>query len=69
MTVKATKNIFEDNHVTTVGFEYFTHNLKIRNKVVKLQIWDTSGQEVYKSLTSNFYRKASLAIVVYSIDE
>ncbi len=33
-----------------------------------MQIWDTCGQEIYKSLISNFYRSCSLAIILYSID-
>ena len=33
-----------------------------------MQIWDTCGQEEYRSLIQNFYRNASLAIIVYSID-
>ena len=42
--------------------------MKIDKTVIKLQIWDTCGQEIYKSLISNFYRNSSLAIIVYSID-
>ena len=33
-----------------------------------MQIWDTCGQEAYRSLITSFYRNASLAILVYSID-
>ena len=44
-------------------------NIKLDEKVIKLQIWDTCGQEIYKSLISNFYRNSSLAIIVYSITE
>jgi small GTP-binding protein len=36
--------------------------------VVKLQIWDTCGQEFYRSLVSSFYRNTSLAIIVYAIN-
>ena len=36
--------------------------------MVKLQIWDTCGQEVYKSLISNFYRNSSLALILYAIN-
>ena len=43
--------------------------MKIDGKVIQLQIWDTCGQEIYRSLISNFYKNASLAIIVYSIDE
>ena len=67
LTNKATRNIFEDNYHATVGFEFFTFNLKINDKIVKLQIWDTCGQEIYRSLISNFYRNTSLAILVYSV--
>ena len=55
--------------MSTVGFEFFSFNVKIKDKVVKLQIWDTCGQEIYRSLVTNFYRNSSLAIIVYSIVE
>ena len=38
------------------------------DKNIKLQIWDTCGQEAYRSLITSFYRNSSLAILVYSID-
>ena len=64
---KATRNIFDNSYNPTIGFEFFSFNIKMENKVIKLQIWDTCGQEVYRSLISNFYRNSSLAIMVYSI--
>jgi Ras-related protein Rab-1A len=69
LAVQATKNLFENNYVATVGFEFFSFNLKLDGKVIKLQIWDTCGQEIYRSLITNFYRNSSLAIIVYAIDE
>lgn len=69
LTLKATKNLFEHNYNATVGFEFFTFNIKINDKVLKLQIWDTCGQEIYRSLITNFYRNSSLAIMVYAIDK
>ena len=68
LSIKATRNYFEDFYSPTVGFEFLTFNVKVDEKIVKLQIWDTCGQEVYRSLISSFYRSASLAIIVYSID-
>ena len=68
LTSKAVKNTFEDYYQATVGFEFLTYNLKLNDKVIKMQIWDTCGQEIYKSLITNFYRNSSLAIVTYSID-
>ena len=68
LSIKATRNYFEDFYSPTVGFEFLTFNVKVEDKTVKLQIWDTCGQEVYRSLISSFYRSASLAIMVYSIE-
>jgi small GTP-binding protein len=69
LTLKATKNLFETNYNATVGFEFFSFNIKINDKVLKLQIWDTCGQEIYRSLITNFYRNSSLAIMVYAVDK
>ncbi len=69
LTLKATKNTFENNYNATVGFEFFSFNVKIQDKIMKLQIWDTCGQEIYRSLITNFYRNSSLAIMVYAVDK
>ena len=55
--------------LSTVGFEFLSFIVLINNTIIKLQIWDTCGQEKYKSLMSNFYRNTSLAIIAYAIDE
>ena len=69
LTMKAVKNYFENYYSPTVGFEFFTFNVKLKDTKIRLQIWDTCGQEVYRSLIRGFYRNASLAILVYSIDD
>ena len=69
LSVKATKNIFENNYLATVGFEFFNFNIKLEERVIRLQIWDTCGQEIYRSLITNFYRTAALAIIVYSVTD
>jgi small GTP-binding protein len=68
LTTKGTKNMFDESYNATVGFEFVTSNIKVSDKICKMQIWDTCGQEVYRSLITNFYRNSSLAILVYSID-
>jgi small GTP-binding protein len=68
LTLKGTKDHFKDFYTPTIGFEFLSFNIRIKDKIVKLQIWDTCGQEVYRSLISSFYRNSSLAIIVYAID-
>ena len=68
LTNRAAKEKFLSDYSPTVGFEFLTFSTNIDNKIVKLQIWDTCGQEVYRSLITNFYRNASLAMMVYAIN-
>lgn len=68
LSTQAVKDSFSDFYQATVGFEFLTFNLKLNDTIIKLQIWDTCGQEVYRSLITNFYRNSSLAILVYGID-
>ena len=68
LTLRAIKNTFEDIYSPTIGFEFFTYLAIVDGKKIKLQIWDTCGQEGYRALITSFYRNSSLAILVYSID-
>ena len=68
LTTQAVRNNFEEFYTATIGFEFLTFNIRINNNVLKLQIWDTCGQEVYKSLITNFYRNSSLALILYAIN-
>ena len=65
---RATKNRFLEDYNTTIGFDYCSFYIKYDYKIIKLQIWDTCGQEIYQSLITNFYRNSSLAIMVYAIN-
>jgi Ras-related protein Rab-1A len=69
LSLKATKGIFLEEYISTIGFEFYCFNVKVDDKIIKLQIWDTCGQEAYRSLIKNFYRNASLAIIVYSVED
>ena len=65
---RAIKKSFKSAYSPTLGFDYFSYYIKIKNKVLKLQLWDTGGQEIYQSLVTNFYRNSSFAFMVYAID-
>ena len=54
--------------MTSTGSSFVTKNIEVDNKnKVKFQIWDTAGQEKYRSLAKIFYQSASVAILVYDI--
>ena len=59
-------NSFDTKSESTIGCEFCTKDIKISNKNVKLLLWDTAGQEVFRSFTQNFLRGAKVIIIVYS---
>jgi Rab family protein len=62
------KQIFPDSPLPTIAIEFATKIIKLKEGgYVKAQIWDTAGQEKYKSITSHHYRKAVGALLVYDI--
>jgi Ras-related protein Rab-2A len=69
LLIRAIKHTFKPAYSPTLGFDMFYIYIKIKDKILKLQVWDTGGQEIYQSLISNFYRNSSLAFMVYAIND
>ncbi len=53
--------------MSSTGSSFVTKNLELENNKIKFQIWDTAGQEKYRSLAKIFYQSAAVAILVYDI--
>jgi Ras-related protein Rab-11A len=62
-----TRNEFVLGSVGTIGVQFSTKSLVINNENVKVQVWDTAGQDKYRAITSNYYRGAHGALLVYDI--
>ena len=62
-----TENCFSNQHIATMGIEFFKKEEMIDDTRVFVKIWDTCGQELYKSLTRNFYKNSNGVIVVYDV--
>ena len=63
-------NTFEENLISTTGASYAGKTMtfdEFGGKSIKFEIWDTAGQEKYRSLTKIFYKDAGAAILVYDI--
>ena len=61
-------NTFNYNQQPTLTLEHYNLIIKINSFVLRMQIWDTAGQEKFDSITSNYYRSTDVAIFVYNID-
>lgn len=58
---------FKFDHDTTIGVEFGSKIISVNDKQIKLQIWDTAGQETFKSITRSYYRGSIGVILVYDI--
>lgn len=55
-----TSDTFSSNYCSTIGCDFACRTLQFGSgQVVKLQVWDTSGQERFRSITSSYYRGAN----------
>jgi small GTP-binding protein len=62
------KNLFTGQHVATIGGAYLQQKVILNNGVtIKYHIWDTGGQERFRSMANLYYRDASAAILTYDI--
>ena len=55
--------------MVTIGVEFNTYNIKVEDKIIKLQIWDTAGAERFKTITSSYYKGAHGIFVIYDITD
>ena len=64
-----TEGILTNQHLATVGLEYFIKEEKINGNIIQVKIWDTAGQERYKSLTKNYFRNSDGVIIIYDVSD
>ncbi|KAH7636286.1 RAS oncogene family member Rab2 [Dermatophagoides farinae] len=67
LLLQFTDKRFQPVHDLTIGVEFGARMITIENKQIKLQIWDTAGQEAFRSITRSYYRGAAGALLVYDI--
>jgi Rab family protein len=58
-----------DQPVSTVTGAFQAKSVEFSGKTYDLQLWDTAGQELYRTVTPMYYRNASIAVIVYSVTE
>lgn len=67
LLLQFTDKRFQPVHDLTIGVEFGARMVNIDNRQIKLQIWDTAGQESFRSITRSYYRGAAGALLVYDI--
>jgi small GTP-binding protein len=65
--LRFSRNIFDSGHQATLGIEFANKHLIYNNTDYLVQIWDTAGQENFRSVTRAYYKASAVAMVVYDI--
>ena len=58
---------FEDNYNATIGIDFITQKMYIEDRTITLNLWDTAGQEKFKSLIPSYIKDSQCIVVVYDI--
>ena len=67
LVIRGIKDKYDSFYNPTVGFDILNYIVKIEEKVIKLQIWDTCGQEEFSMCNQSLFKNVTIAIMVYSI--
>ena len=66
--MKYTDKTFQDIHMATIGLDYRLKSMKLKSgKNIKLQIWDTAGQDRFRAITKNYYKGSHGIILIYDV--
>ena len=63
------KGKFKENYQATIGFDIFKYTRKVNDIIININIWDTCGLIDFSSCTTNLFKDAIIAIIVYEIDK
>ena len=64
-----TENKFSEEYQTTINMDFTYKTTQVKNKTIRIQLWDTAGQEEFQSIARGYYKSAVCGIVVYDITD
>eukprot|EP01102_Stenamoeba_stenopodia_P010862 TRINITY_DN330_c0_g6_i1.p1 TRINITY_DN330_c0_g6~~TRINITY_DN330_c0_g6_i1.p1 ORF type:complete len:223 (+),score=19.23 TRINITY_DN330_c0_g6_i1:533-1201(+) len=67
LLIRFTEDSFRPSFIGTIGIDFRIKTIEYKNCILKLQIWDTAGQEKFRTITSAYYRNAMGILLVYDI--
>jgi Ras-related protein Rab-6A len=59
--------VFEPEYMPTLGIDFFSKNLFYEDKTIRLILWDTAGEERFRSLIPSYLKNADCIIIVFDI--
>jgi small GTP-binding protein len=65
--IRFVRDQFDDECQPTLGVEFLTKIVQTERHRIQLQLWDTAGQELFRSVTRGYYRGSAGALLVFDI--
>jgi small GTP-binding protein len=63
------QNKFDPYHDPTIGIDFFSRIIEIDKQKLKIQLWDSAGNEKFRSITQQYYRGTTVVLLVYDITD
>ena len=67
IVLRFSDNRFDDNHLATIGIDYKTKYIKVKDASVKVLLWDTAGQEKFRNIARQYYKGANGVLLIYDV--
>ncbi|CAL9106963.1 unnamed protein product [Musa textilis] len=69
LLLRFSDGFFMTSFITTIGLDFKIRTIELDGKQIKLQIWDTAGQEQFRTITTAYYRGAMGILLVYDVTD
>jgi len=67
--IRFAEDTFNYHYISTIGVDFKISTIQHKNKSIKFQIWDTAGQDRFRTITSSYYRGSQGTIICYDITD
>ena len=67
IVLRFSDNRFDDNQLATIGIDYKTKYIKVKDASVKVLLWDTAGQETFRNIARQYYKGANGVLLIYDV--
>lgn len=67
LLIRFVRDQFDDNSQSTLGVEFMSKIIQTEKNRIQLQLWDTAGQELFRSVTRGYYRGSAGALILFDL--
>lgn len=69
LLVRFVDDQFKGDLLATIGVDFRFRTIEVDGKKVKIQIWDTAGQDTFRTIISAYYKGADSIVILFDLNE